>query len=88
MLTVAQALTAPSGSPVTVRGYVLATAGVTYLAESLAESYPPQPGGAVLKLEGLDVGTLPGAERAEDTTWTSEQLAISGRLRGGVLEVR
>lgn len=88
MLTVTEALEAPAGSTVSVRGYVIATAGATYLAEMLAESYPPQPGGSLIQLEGLDVDTLRGTEQAGDTTWTADQRVISGRIQGDVLDVR
>ena len=87
MLTVAEALAAPAGSTVTVRGYVIATAGATLLCEMLAESYPPQPGGAQLPVEGLDVTALGGTESAGDTVWTDDQRVVAGVVAGGVLRV-
>lgn len=87
MTTVRQAAAAPAGSTVVVRGHLIATAGETYVAEMLAESYPPQPGGATLRIEGINVSTLDGIEQAGDTTWTSDQRTVSGRVEGGVLHV-
>lgn len=87
MMTVRQAAAEPSGSTVSVRGYLIATAGETYVAEMLAESYPPQPGGATLRLGGVDVSALDGIERAGDTMWTADQRTVSGRVAGGVLHV-
>lgn len=87
MLTVSEALDAPAGSTATVRGYVIATAGTTVLAEMLAETYPPQAGGAFIVLEGLDVAALPGTTSAGDTTWTNDQRSLTGRIEAGVLVV-
>jgi hypothetical protein len=86
-LTVREALRAPEGSTVTVRGYVIVTGGTTFLAEMLAETYPPQPGGAVLALTGLDVAMLPATTSAGDTTWTNDQHSVTGRVEAGVLTV-
>lgn len=71
----------------TVRGYVVATGGSTYLAEMLAETYPPQPGGSVLRLEGLDVAALDGTQQVDDTTWTTEQQVIAARVDADVLRI-
>jgi hypothetical protein len=87
MLTVAEALDAPAGSMVTVRGHVIATAGTTLLCEMLAETYPPQPGGAQMVLEDLDIATLGGTESAGDTTWTGDQRAVTGIITDDVLRV-
>lgn len=86
-LTVPEALDAPAGSVVTVRGYVIATGGMTLLAEKLAETYPPQPGGAAIALEGVDITALSGTGSAGDTTWTNDQRHLSGRIEAGVLVV-
>ena len=83
MLTVAEALAAPPGSTVTVRGYVVATAGMTVLCEMLAESYPPQPGGAQMAVEGLDIAALTDTVSAGDTTWTEDQRTVTGIVAGG-----
>jgi hypothetical protein len=87
MLTVSEALNAIPGSTITVRGYVIATAGTTLLCEMLAESYPPQPGGAQMVLEGLDIAELRGTETAGDTTWTRDQHDVTGIASGDVLRV-
>ena len=87
MLTVADALAAAPGSTVTVRGHVIATAGITLICDLLAETYPPQPGGAQLVLEDLDITALDDTESAGDTTWTREQRAVTGVVGGGVLRV-
>jgi hypothetical protein len=87
MLTVSEALNATPGSTITVRGYVIATAGTTLLCEMLAESYPPQPGGAQMVLEGLDIAALLGTETAGDTAWTRDQHNVTGIAGGDVLRV-
>lgn len=87
MMTVRQAVAAPAGSTVVVRGHLISTAGETYVAEMLAESYPPQPGGATLRVEGIELSTLDRIEQAGDTTWATDQRIVTGRIEGGVLHV-
>ncbi|HSK98031.1 MAG TPA: hypothetical protein VK891_15510 [Euzebyales bacterium] len=86
-MTVTEALAAPTGSTVTVRGYVIATAGVTLLCEMLAETFPPQPGGAQMLLDDLDIAAVADTQSAGDTTWTSDQRAVTGIIAGDVLRV-
>jgi hypothetical protein len=87
MVTVAEALGAAPGSTVTVHGNVITTAGITVLCEMLAETHPPQPGGARIVVEGLDVATLDDTETVGDTTWTTDQRSVTGVFDGDVLRV-
>lgn len=85
-LTVSQALDSASGEPLLVQGAVVAAAGQPVrLCELLAESYPPQCGGASLIVEGLDVAALEGMETASDVTWGQAELL--GTVADGVLTV-
>jgi hypothetical protein len=86
VLTVRQALAA-APAEVTVQGLVIETGGEVLLAEALAESYPPQPGGAVLVLDGVRAGELDGATTEGDTTWLDRPQRVSGTIEGEVLSV-
>jgi len=93
VLTVEQALAAEDGQELNVRGSLVATAGRTVLASALAESYPPQAGGATLPLEGLDLtalvglSTTAGQPELAEATWTDYWLALKGVINGGILDV-
>lgn len=69
-------------------GFLVHRDGVTRVCEMLAESFPPQCGGASLRLEGLDLGAIAGLETAEGVTWSNEALRLTGRLSGDLLTVR
>ena len=94
VLTVEQALAAEEGQELNVRGAVLATGGQTILASALAESYPPQAGGATLPLQGLDLAALVGLTSTAgqpgvaEATWSDYWLTLKGVVKGGVLEVQ
>lgn len=87
VLPVAAARADRSGRRVAVRGHAVGSAGTTVLCAVLAESWPPQPGGAVLPVEGLAVGDLPGARTVSHTTWTDQPVVVEGRIVEGVLQV-
>jgi len=60
------------------------------LAELIAESLPPQPGGARITIEGLDLDTLdleqaPEGSEIATTRWSSEQVTLTGSMVSGVL---
>lgn len=94
VLTVEQALAAEEGQALNVRGAVLATGGQTILASALAESYPPQAGGATLPLQGLDLAALVGLSTTAgqpgmaEVTWSDYWVTLQGAIKGGVLHVQ
>ena len=65
------------------------------LCEMLAESFPPQCGGARLEVAGFgfdQIGQLPDAESisvtsAQGVTWTDGYVSLLGELEGDVLMV-
>jgi hypothetical protein len=93
VLTVEQALAAEQGQLVNVTGFVMATVEKTILCSALAESYPPQPGGATLPLEGLDLNSLvglsstAGQEDLAEVTWSDYWVVLTGVVKDGVLTV-
>ncbi len=94
VLTVEQALAATEGQELNVQGSLVATGSQTVLASALAESYPPQAGGAILPVNGLDLTSLVGLTTSEgqagitEATWSDYWLVLKGVVRGGVLQVK
>jgi hypothetical protein len=79
VLSVEQALEVESDEPVAVRGsLVVDAAGEMRLCSALAESYPPQCGGASLAVEGLPAHELPPLERAQGVAWSDEPVLLHG----------
>ncbi len=69
-------------------GFLVHRDGVTRVCEMLAESFPPQCGGASVRVERLDLDAMAGLQTAEGVTWSNEARRLSGRLSGDVLTVR
>jgi hypothetical protein len=94
VLTVEEALTSEEGKVVNVRGAIVSAGGRTVLASALAESYPPQPGGAILPVTGLDLGSLVGLSSTvgqpglAETIWSDYWLVLKGVIADGVLQVQ
>ena len=94
VLTVDQALVAEAGQDIKVSGYIVSTGGKTVLASALAESNPPQAGGATIALTGLDPNALVGLSSSAgqaglaDVTWSDYTLVLEGVVVSGVFQVR
>jgi hypothetical protein len=94
VLTVDQALAAEAGQDIKVSGYIVSTGGKTVLASALAESNPPQAGGASIPLSSLDLSTLVGLSSSAgqagvaDVTWSDYPVVLEGVSVSGVFEVR
>ena len=87
-LSIADALEAEG--EVLVTGYLFVLDGSVVLAELVAESFPPQPGGATITVKGLDVDALnleeaPGGSELATTKWSAESITLTGSLVSGVL---
>lgn len=89
-ISVAEALASTVGGPLLVNGYVFVYAdGSIVLADLIAESYPPQPAGASIEVEGLDVMQIPLTEgqldgEIEITAWTDTPVQLIGEIIDGV----
>jgi hypothetical protein len=62
------------------------------LCSALAESYPPQCGGASLVLDGLDLATIQGLTTPTEpdyahTSWTESPIVVHGTLSNWLLTV-
>ncbi|GMQ86202.1 MAG: hypothetical protein BMS9Abin07_1775 [Acidimicrobiia bacterium] len=87
-ISVAEALDSTLTGPLLVNGFIVTTPdGVVYLAEALAESFPPQPGGALLIVEELDLDGYAGLTSAQGITWSDQTVQVLGTVAGGVLTV-
>lgn len=90
-LSIQEAIDSPLAGPLMVAGFVVAAPdGSVRLCAVLAESFPPQCGGASLALKGLDLETVEGLVRdAADPgrAWTQTQVSLLGEIEDGVMTV-
>ena len=90
-ISVAELLAATTEGPFLVNGYVfVGTDGNAVISDAIAESYPPQPAGAQVPVEGIDVMQLPLVEGSVDSeiptsSWTEQPVQLLGDLIDGVL---
>jgi hypothetical protein len=84
-VSVPDALGTTVAGPLLVNGFLVVTGPEVTLCEQLAESYPPQCGGARVEVQGLDVNAVPGLETADETRWTPAPVQVLGEVREGVL---
>jgi hypothetical protein len=86
-LSVAEAIAYRVSEPVAVHGYVVRTSEIAELCEALAESFPPQCGGASLALVNADtIDDLPLLEEG-DVQWSSDSVILIGTVTGTELTV-
>ncbi len=84
-LLTALALAGCGGGPEERTGFLVDDGATVRLCDALAESYPPQCGGASLLVEGR----LPRVEwsEAQGVRWTAAQVGLRGEVEDGVLRV-
>lgn len=70
--------------PVTVVGFLVDDGTTIRLCEALAESFPPQCGGASVPVDGYDGLGLPLSSEG-DVTWTDVSVEIAGEMIDGTL---
>ncbi len=75
----------PDNSTVTVTGFLIEDSGVVYLAEMLAESFPPQPGGTTVMITGLDDDALSAASTEGPIRWYDTSVTLEATVREGAL---
>ena len=72
----------------TLRCHLHEAGGHVVACDVLAESFPPQPGGAQVPVTGADVGTRPSARGIEGgDTWTAEAEVVRGTWRDGAVHL-
>jgi hypothetical protein len=90
-ISVADLLASSGSGPFLVNGFVFVAAdGSAVLADAIAESFPPQPAGAQVDLQGFDLMQLPLTEGPTDveiaiTAWTDLPVQLLGGLIDGEL---
>lgn len=90
-INVAELLAATIDGPFLVNGYVFVrTDGSVVISDDIAESYPPQPAGAQVPVQGVDLMQLPLVEGDLDSeipisSWTEQPVQLLGDLIDGVL---
>lgn len=84
-LTVAEALATDATGVIAVAGFYFDDGSGPRLCEALAESFPPQCGGASLALGNVDNVDLGGLQSSQGTTWSDDSVVILGELANGVL---
>ena len=89
LMDIAEAAGQASGSPATVEGFLIEDTGLLFVSQFLAESYPPQPGGATLQVEGFtidaDIAGLGGVSVNEvgAIRWLDTTVTVSGTIEDG-----
>ena len=73
--------------PLLVNGHLHVQNNQVRLCEVLAESLPPQCGGGILVVKGLDLTTLDGLSSAGSVTWSDQPVQVLGTVKGEVLTV-
>jgi hypothetical protein len=76
--SIEDALAADSDEPQLVIGNVLATREEIRLCSALAESFPPQCGGASVHVRGLDLEKVDGLITGGDVSWTDRPVVLLG----------
>lgn len=85
-LTVSEALSTDAEGVIAVHGFVVQDDSGIRLCELLAESFPPQCGGATLDLSGLGGVDLDELQSSQGVTWTDHPVTLVGEIVDGVLE--
>jgi hypothetical protein len=86
-ISIDEALETDSEEPLLVNGNLLITDGQARLCSALAESFPPQCGGASLLVTGLDIAQVEGLMVEGDVMWTDRPIQLAGVVSDGILTV-
>jgi len=70
---------------VMVAGFLVDVAGEAHLCEALAESFPPQCGGASILLSDLGQIDRDELKTEGDVTWTDDHVVVTGTMVDGTL---
>lgn len=86
-ISIDDALASDSDEMLLVNGNLLAQDGEVRLCSALAESFPPQCGGASLVVEGLKLEEVDGLVSEGDVSWTDRPIQLLGVVGDGTLNV-
>ena len=86
-LTVSEAMATDATGTIAVQGFLVADGTGARLCEALAESYPPQCGGASVPVMDYEEVVGVPLQNAQGVTWTDDLLSLFGELVDGVFVV-
>ena len=86
VLTVTDALSGSHDGPAHVQGFLITVPdGTVYLSETIAESFPPQPGGDRIVVVGLSLEGVEDLQTEQGISWVDKLVEIAGMLENGIL---
>lgn len=86
-LAVSAALTTEATGVIAVQGFLFDDGNSARLCEALAESYPPQCGGASIPVTGYEEATTIPLVNAQSVIWSDQPVALFGEVIDGTLVV-
>jgi len=86
-ISIEEAMASELEGPLLVNGNLLAQGDDVRLCSALAESFPPQCGGASLVVEGLKLEEVDGLFTEGDVSWTDRPIQLLGVVSDGTLTV-
>lgn len=84
-MNVAEARGCEPGTAVSVTGFLVEDSGLLVVCDALAESFPPQPGGASIEVVERSIDELgqPGLVRHQaPMRWLDEPVTLTGTIDG------
>ena len=85
-LTVSEALATEATGVLAVQGFVVIDTNGAFLCEVLAESFPPQCGGARLPIaDATSIPDLVDIRTDQGVTWSEDSVTLLGEIVGGEL---
>ena len=86
-ISIEEALGSGSDEPLLVNGNLLAQGEDVRLCSALAESFPPQCGGASLRVVGLTLAEVDGLVTEGNVSWTDRPIQLLGVVEDDTLTV-
>lgn len=86
-LTISEALATDAEGIIAVQGFLLVADGTSLLCDALAESYPPQCGGASIEITGYEEALGAPITSAQGVSWTEEHVTFLGEIVDGTFVV-
>ncbi len=86
-ITVSEALQRSAVGAITVQGFLFDDGSGPLLCEVLAESFPPQCGGASIPISGYESAISVPLVSEQNVTWSDQSVSVSGDFVDGVFVV-